>query len=64
MSKVEMPQVGYSRLPTVLKHFPVSRSLWLQGVREGRFPKAYRCGRVTMWKNSDLLALFQSLEVE
>jgi len=63
MKKIELPEAGFSRLPTVLKHFPVSRSLWLQGCREGRFPRAYRNKGVTIWKNSDLLAFFASLEV-
>ena len=62
--KIDLPDVGFSRLETVLILFPVSRSLWWQGVREGRFPKAYRSGRVTFWKNSELLAFFASLEAE
>ncbi len=60
MSKLDLPNTGYSRLPTILKHFPVSRSLWWQGVREGRFPRAYRNQGVTLWKNSELLAFLQA----
>lgn len=62
MSKIELLENGYSRLPTVLKLLPISRSAWWQGVAANRFPQPVRCGRVTMWKNSDLLALFAKLE--
>ena len=64
MQKTELPEAGFSRLPTVLKHFPVSRSLWLQGCREGRFPAPYRNRGVTVWKNSELLAFFAGLEAK
>lgn len=62
MSNIDLLENGYSRLPTVLKLLPISKSAWWQGVADKRFPQPVRCGRVTMWKNSELLALFAKLE--
>lgn len=52
-------QIGFLRLPQVLKIFPVSRSTFLTGVRTGRYPvKAYKLGlRVTAYKKSDIIKL-------
>jgi predicted DNA-binding transcriptional regulator AlpA len=37
---------------------PISRSTWLQGVREGRFPKPIKLSkRTTAWRVQDILAL-------
>lgn len=50
------------RLPDVLKGFPVSRSSWLQGVKDGRYPKPVKIGaRAVAWKSSDIAALIASL---
>jgi predicted DNA-binding transcriptional regulator AlpA len=50
------------RLKRVLEIFPVSRSAWWKGVREGRFPKPFKLGPgTTAWKAKDVLALIESL---
>jgi len=59
-----LPAEGYLRLwqivggkgcPAII---PVSRSNWLQGVKEGRFPRAYKLGmRTTAWKIIDIRKL-------
>lgn len=50
------------RLPDVLKRYPVSRSSWLQGVKEGRHPAPVKIGaRAVAWKSSDIAALIASL---
>ncbi len=39
---------------------PVSRSYWYEGVKSGKFPKGIKLSpRVTVWKESDILALTQ-----
>lgn len=52
-------QIGFLRLPQVLKIFPVSRSTFLTGVRTQRYPvKAYKLGpRMTAYKKSDIVKL-------
>ncbi|MEN6630768.1 MAG: AlpA family phage regulatory protein [Sulfuricella sp.] len=38
--------------------FPFSRSTWLNGVREGKFPKPVKLGpRTTVWRVEDIRAL-------
>lgn len=39
MKQNTLPDTGFVRLPTILKIFPVSRSTWWAGVKDGRFPK-------------------------
>ena len=55
-----LPSDGYVRLPTILSVFPVSRSTWWAGVREGRFPKSFKLGpRTTAWRVEDIRALIE-----
>ena len=43
--------------PPVDPIIPVSRSTWLLGVREGRFPQPVRLGRCLAWKRSSIMRL-------
>lgn len=46
------------RLPKVLEKFPVSRSAWWAGIKDGRFPQPVKIGtRTTAWRSSDIDAL-------
>lgn len=58
--------VGFLRLPQVLKLFPVSKSTWWQGVRDGKFPKPVKLTeRTTAWRVEDIHKLIVSVgEVE
>lgn len=50
------------KLPEVLRHFPVSRSAWLAGVKTGRYPKPVRLGvRSVAWRSDQILALIDAL---
>jgi predicted DNA-binding transcriptional regulator AlpA len=50
------------RLPTVLQNFPVSRSGWYQGVKDGRYPAPVRLSsKVVCWRASDIRSLIESL---
>lgn len=56
-----IPETGYMRLPQVLAVFPVSRSTWWAGVRDGRYPKPVRLGaRCTAWHADEIRALIES----
>jgi prophage regulatory protein len=56
----ELPVHGYARLETVLTVFPVGRSTWWKGVKEGRYPPPVKLGpRVTAWRVSDIRALLE-----
>lgn len=53
-----LPETGFVRLPAVLQVFPVSRSGWWQGVKDGKYPPGYKLSpRCTAWKAEDIRAL-------
>ena len=57
-----IPATGFLRLPQVLALFPISKTSWWEGCKEGRFPKPVKLGpRTTAWKAEDIAALVQSL---
>ena len=56
-----LPDTGYLRLPDVLRRYPVSKSTWWAGVRQGRFPKPVKLGeRCTAWRVEDIRALIEN----
>lgn len=57
-----LPNEGYVRLPIILGLFPVSRSGFLQGVKEGRFPSPVKLGpRTTAWRVEDIRKLIEKV---
>jgi prophage regulatory protein len=55
-----LPTVGYVRLPAILAVFPVGRSTWWAGVKDGRFPRPVKLGpRITAWKVADIRKLLE-----
>lgn len=60
---VNQPQAAaFLRLPEVLARFPISRSGWLRGVREGRYPEPVRLSpRTVFWRAADIDALIKTL---
>ena len=58
MNQNTLPETGFVRLPTILKVFPVSKSTWWAGVKDGRFPKPVKLGlKITAWRVDDIRAL-------
>lgn len=61
-----LPAEGFLRLSQIIGNkdapaiIPVSRSTWLAGVREGRFPKPVKLGkRTTAWPVDSIRALIK-----
>lgn len=49
------------RLGEVLARFPVSRSAWYQGIKDGIYPQQVKLGpRSSAWRASDIKALISS----
>jgi len=49
-------------LPTVLERITMSRSGWLQGVKDGRYPAPVRLSpRRVAWRESDITAFINGL---
>ncbi len=58
-----LPETGFVRLPQVLKVFPVSKSTWWAGVKDGRYPKPVKLGpKMTAWRVEDVKELIASTQ--
>jgi len=56
------PATGFLRLSQILSLFPVGKSSWWRGVKEGRYPKPVRLApRTSAWRAEDIAALIASL---
>lgn len=53
--------LGLLRLPQVLQLLPISRSSWLAGVKDGRYPQPVKLGATTCWRAADILNFIDSL---
>jgi predicted DNA-binding transcriptional regulator AlpA len=59
--KFSLHETGFLRLPAILQIFPIGKSTWWQGVKDGRFPKPVKLGeRTTAWRVEDIKALIES----
>ena len=65
MTKDNTNQIGFLRLPEVLKLFPVSKSTWWQGVKDGIYPQPVKLStRTTAWRVEDIQKLINSVSGE
>ena len=61
MNNTILPETGFVRLPEVLKVFPVSKSTWWAGVKDGVYPQPVNLGaRITAWRVEDIRELIAS----
>ncbi|HNY71658.1 MAG TPA: AlpA family phage regulatory protein [Syntrophorhabdus sp.] len=57
-----LPETGYIRLPEVLAVYPVSKSTWWAGIKDGRFPAGVKLSeRTTAWRVEDIRKLIESV---
>jgi len=57
-----LPEIGFLRLPEILRFFPVSKSTWWAGVKEKRYPQPVKLGpKITAWRVEDIRSLIDSL---
>ncbi len=60
MNRNILPETGFVRLPEVLKVFPVSKSTWWAGVKDGRFPQGVKLSeKITAWRVEDIRTLIE-----
>jgi len=63
LGKETISEMGFLRLPDVLKLFPVSRSNWWQGCKKQRYPQPVKLSpRCTAWRVSDIRALIERMK--
>jgi predicted DNA-binding transcriptional regulator AlpA len=59
----QIPDIGFLRLPAVLKLYPVSKSTWWDGVKSGKFPQPVKLGpRCTAWRVQDIRELIEQVK--
>jgi predicted DNA-binding transcriptional regulator AlpA len=57
-SSFSLPETGFVRLPQVLQVFPISKSVWWQGIRDGLYPAPVKLSsRCSAWRVEDIRAL-------
>ena len=57
-----LPEVGFVRLPTVLRLIPVCKSTWWAGVKTCRYPKPVKLDpRVSAWRAEDIRILIKKV---
>ncbi|MDQ6955531.1 MAG: AlpA family phage regulatory protein [Mariprofundaceae bacterium] len=57
-----MMDTGFLRLPQVLQHIPVSKTIWYKGVAAGRYPKPIKLSeRTSAWRVEDIRNLIEEL---
>jgi len=57
-----LPLTGFIRLPVVLTVFPVSKSTWWQGIKDGRYPAGVKLSeKTTAWRVEDIRKLIESV---
>ena len=60
MDTVFLPEPGYSRLKTILRIFPISRSRWYAAISEGRIDAPVRIGPNSVaWSNQYINGLLR-----
>lgn len=58
--KTALPETGFVRLPQILAVYPVSRSAFWAGVKDGRYPAPVKLSpRCTAWRVEDIRALIK-----
>lgn len=63
MDSTPLPEIGFIRLPQVLKLIPVSKSNWWAGVKSGRYPKSIKLANgITAWDVNEIRAYIETLK--
>ncbi len=53
-----LPTEGFVKVPQIIQVFPVSRSGWWQGVKDGKYPAPIKLGpKTTVWRVQDIRKL-------
>jgi prophage regulatory protein len=60
-TEIDLSGLACMRLNKVLELYPVSKSTWWQGVKDGRLPQPIRLGpRSVAWRVADIRALLEA----
>lgn len=63
ISQPTIPETGFCRVQQILSVFPIGKSTWWKGVKEGKFPQPVTPSpfgaSVTVWRCEDIHALIE-----
>jgi predicted DNA-binding transcriptional regulator AlpA len=60
--QIRIPTTGFLRLPQILAIFPIGKSSWWRGVKEGRYPKPVKIApRTSAWRAREIADMMDSL---
>ena len=58
--KTLLPETDFLRLPAILQIFPIGKSTWWAGVKNGKYPKPIKLSkRTTAWRVEDIKELIE-----
>lgn len=64
-STPELPSMGFVRVKQILKVFPVSKTRWWEGVKQGIYPAPVKLSKRTKaWRVDDIKQLIERLDRE
>lgn len=64
-SEYTLPEIGFVRLPVILNIFPVGKTTWWQGIKDGKYPKPVKISeRAVAWRVEDIKSLIKSYELK
>lgn len=53
--------IEFIKLPQVLEIYPVGRTTWLEGVKDGKYPQPYRLAKRSLaWRKADVMKLCEA----
>jgi prophage regulatory protein len=61
ISKANLPEIGYIRLPTILEVLPISKTRFYGGIKAGEFPAPCHIGRLSLWRAQDIRRLIERI---
>lgn len=65
--KSTLPSEGFIKLPEVLRHVPVGKTKWYEGIKAGEFPKSYPvpgCSRGVCWDVADVRQVIDRIRTQ
>ncbi|HMN42945.1 MAG TPA: AlpA family phage regulatory protein [Povalibacter sp.] len=63
----DLPAEGFIKIATVLRVFPVSKTVWYEGIKAGRYPKPVKLtgsSKAAAWRVSDIRGLIERMSAQ
>lgn len=64
MAFLRAEQIAWNRSKTNSPLLPISRSSFLEGVRDGKYPQPIKIGKITVWPTDEIFAFIDKIKEE